>query len=81
MKLYISFGQIHKHNINGKLFNKDTLAGLTCVDWEHGRNLAMKLFKGEFMTDYTADRLEMKYFPQGVIDLNGKDITNHLGVR
>jgi len=72
MKLYISFGQIHTHSVNGKTFDKDCIASIQCKDYEEGRKLAFEYFGGQFGTDYSEERVEasLHYFPRGIIPVN-----------
>lgn len=35
-KTYVTFGQDHSHHIYGKLFDKDCVAVIECLDAENG---------------------------------------------
>lgn len=67
MKIYISFGQIHKHIINGIIYNKDCLAEIECETHLKGREIAFKLFGDNFFTSYEDITKIINYFPRGVI--------------
>jgi hypothetical protein len=72
MIIYITFGQIHTHSVNGKTFDKDTVAAIKCEDWNDGRNKAFEYFGDKFMTDYTEEQIKeiLHYFPKGIISVN-----------
>lgn len=67
-KFYVTFGQIHKHDVNGKHFDKDCVAVIRADDYENARTIAFQLFKGVFFTVYESPP-PMKYFPRGFIEL------------
>lgn len=69
---YITFGQVHRHTVNGKIFDKDCIAVVQAESWKEGRELAFKYFGDQFFTDYHDDDFDMnnlKYFPRGFITL------------
>ena len=72
MKIYITFGQIHVHSVNGVTFDKDCVAEIEAEDYQKGREIAHSLFKGEFATSYTKEQIEeqLHYFPRGIIKAN-----------
>jgi len=62
MKLYITFGTDHHHEINGTHFNYNTIAEIECDEYEHGREIAFELFGNKFAFDYSYEQvLESKY--------------------
>lgn len=67
---YVTFGQIHKHEINGKVFDKD------CVAIVNGnREDVLKIFGVKFCFDYTKEEFDlnsMHYYPRGIIKLNNE---------
>lgn len=70
MKIYITFGQIHTHRINGKTLDCDCVASFEAESLEAGHNQAMEWFDGEFhqsLTEITDD--DLKYYPRGVIEI------------
>ncbi len=71
MILYISFGQIHVHSINGKTLDKDCIAAIKCDNYEEGRAKAFEWFEGKFAFDYLEMSDEtLSYFPRGIIPVN-----------
>lgn len=68
---YISFGQEHKHVINGKVLDKDCLALIRANSNVEMRNKAFHLYFGEkFAFSYEEQSLNeiIKHFPRGVIE-------------
>lgn len=70
MKIYISFGQIHEHDVNGVTFDKDCLAEIECNNHEHGREIAFDLFGDKWFTSYEDINEVIRYFPRGPIKAN-----------
>lgn len=73
MKLYITLGQDHRHEIEGKVYDKDCIAVVNCKDYKEGRKLAFEYFGDKFGTSYTRDKIDLKFmlpFPRGQIILN-----------
>ena len=72
MKIYITFGQTHVHSINGKTFDKNCVAEITCENYEQGREIAMNATGGVFATSYTEKQIQdsLHFFPRGIIKLN-----------
>lgn len=70
MKMYITMGQNHIHDIDGEIIDKDSVAVIECDDYAHGRYIAEEHFGDKFCftyTDKTFDHSSMKYFPRGLI--------------
>ena len=69
--LYITFGQIHVHFVNGKIFNKDCVAAIECKSHEEGRDKAFEYFGPKFCFSYFDDEFKkeemLKWFPIGII--------------
>ena len=73
IKLYVTFGQVHTHLVNGKTLNKDSVAVINCEGIEEGRKLAFEFFGDKFFTTYTEKQVNkemMSYFPRGFIEVN-----------
>ena len=71
MKIYITFGQVHVHSVNGKTFDKDCVAVIDAESKLEGRKIARELFDNKYFTSYTEfgdDKLE--YFPRGFLGVN-----------
>ncbi|MCP4180984.1 MAG: hypothetical protein GY756_24740 [bacterium] len=72
MKVYITFGQIHVHSINGKTLDKDCVAAIECNDYSDGREKAFEYFGGVFHNCYSEKKFNddiLSYFPRGVIEI------------
>lgn len=73
MKLYVSMGQVHRHEINGKVIDKDSIAVINCTDYADGRRIAFELFGDKFCFTYSEEQLSEKcmcHFPRGKIEVN-----------
>jgi hypothetical protein len=73
MKIYITFGQAHIHQIDEKIFNKDSVAEIECVSASDGRQKAVELFGVKFAFQYSEKDITpefMKFFPRGIIEIN-----------
>ena len=68
IKLYVSFGQVHTHSVNGKTFDKDSIAVIEAEDYEGGRDIAFQLFGPKFATTYS-NKPNMEFFPRGLINV------------
>ena len=66
---YISFGQIHTHSIDGKTFDKDSIAVIEATDPGIARDIAFKLFNDKWSMLYSRVP-DMKFFPRGLINVN-----------
>lgn len=65
MKTYVTFGQIHIHNINGKTFDKDCVA---IVDGDRAK--VFEIFGQKFCFEYPEanwNHDNLVYFPRGYI--------------
>lgn len=84
MKIYVTFGQSHRHviaisNVGPKethyterVFDKDCVAVIECKDHNEGRDIAFKTFGPQFCFTYTVDRIDdnfMKHFPRGLLEV------------
>lgn len=67
---YITFGQDHRHEVNGEIFDKDCVA---LIEHETDpREVAFELFGREWSMEYPEkyfDMASMKHFPRGIIKL------------
>lgn len=52
MKTYVTFGQQHAHEVNGKQFDKDTVAVIEAQSSCEGRKKAFELFDDKFCFEY-----------------------------
>ena len=65
MKTYVTFGQLHVHQIGNKIYDKDCVAVIS-----GGREKVFELFGDQFCFEYPEgnwDEDEMKYYPRGYI--------------
>lgn len=74
MKTYITFGQIHRHEVKGKVFDKDTVGVIEAEDEGKAREIAFQHFGPEFMTTYSEkhwnEETQLHWFPKGYVNLN-----------
>ena len=69
MKIYITFGQIHAHSVNGKTFDRNCVAVIEAKTYQEGRNLAFEYFGDKWCFAYDKEP-EMKYFNRGLMKVN-----------
>jgi len=72
-KLFVTFGQVHVHSVNGKTFDKDCVGVIAADTYEAADKLAFELFDGKFHQHCPEDRWDedqMKYFPRGYLSVN-----------
>jgi len=73
MKTYITFGQTHVHEINGKLFDKDCVAVIEVSNPSEGRARAFQAFGPVFCMEYFEEEWSdswMRNYPRGYINLD-----------
>ena len=73
MKMYVTFGQVHTHSVNGKTFDKDCVAVVECDDVSQGYKLISEYFGTTYCFSYTEKNFNfdtLQYFPRGVIGVN-----------
>jgi hypothetical protein len=73
MKTYITFGQVHKHVINGQVFDKDCVAVIETNSIQEGRKKAIELFGTQFCFEYSEENFDKKmmmFYPRGFIKAN-----------
>lgn len=66
-KTYITFGQVHVHHINGKVFDKDCVAVVDLPEDE-----ARAIFMPQFCFSYAEEefnKLDVSFFPRGLINV------------
>lgn len=76
MKCYITFGQVHVHRVNGKTFDRDSVAVIECTDEEDGRKKAFQYFDDkwhECIPENKFDPIIMNYFPRGLIEVETEE--------
>lgn len=72
-KMYVTFGQVHAHNVDGVTFDKDCVAAIEAPDAVSGRQKAFDLFGPKFCFTYYDDQFSheemLPYFPRGIIEV------------
>lgn len=72
MRVFVTFGQVHLHVINGQVFDKDCIAVIDCEDHAEGRAKAFELFGRKFCVTY-GEEFDMHKildrFPRGLINV------------
>jgi len=73
-RTYVTFGQIHRHEIDGVVYDKDCVAVIHCNDPIHGRELAFEYFGNKFCFEYPEAYWQgrMDHFPRGYIYVNSE---------
>ena len=70
---YVTLGQIHAHNVDGKTFDKDCVAVIEADSWDHAREIAFTKFGQQWCFLYSPEswdeKEQMKYYPRGYIEL------------
>lgn len=71
-KIHVTFGQVHAHSVNGRTFDKDCVAVISCESEKEGRAKAFEYFGQQFCftyfdTDWSDDKLA--YFPRGLMEV------------
>lgn len=70
MKVYITFGQVHIHSINGITFDKDSVAVIEAESECEGRKIACEIFNNKYFTSYINPKhVHIEYFPRGFISI------------
>ena len=72
MKNYVTFGQDHTHRVNGKTFDRDSVATYDSLDGIDGRDKAFELFGPKFCFHYTEENWDpssIRFFPRGYVEV------------
>lgn len=72
MKVYITFGQIHTHRVNGTTFDCDSVAVIHAENKLEGRKKAFEFFGDKWHESYTEEIWKdslLEYFPRGLIEV------------
>lgn len=75
MKIYVTFGQIHRHKINGKVYDKDCVAVIEAKSYSEGRRIAESMFGRKFCFTYDEHdwkECSMAFYPRGYIYVEDK---------
>lgn len=72
MNCILTFGQAHAHEINGRKFDKDTVARITAADYYDCREIAFDTFGKRWCFIYEEkdfDKEDLHYYKNGIVDL------------
>jgi len=65
---YFTFGQVHIHEYNGKILDKDIVVEIESISYSTAREKMFNLFGDKWFTGYQ-EKPDMSYFPRGVIKI------------
>ncbi len=70
-KFYITFGQIHKHVIDGVVYDKDCFAVIEAKDYDKARSKAFDLFGRKWCWLYESKHKTLNniFYPRGLIQI------------
>lgn len=70
-KFYFSFGQSHRHEVNGQVFDKDCLVQIDSETYMTARRKMFEVFGDKWHRQYNESSLEeiLGYYPRGVMSL------------
>lgn len=71
MTTYVTFGSGHAHRINSHTVDCNCVAAIESDTWEEGRRKAFEYFGDKFCFEYFNEKPDMKFFPRGVIWIDG----------
>ena len=70
MKLYITFGQSHKHKINNLIFDKDCVCVIECKSLDEGYEIASKAFGKKWAFLYIdLSCINLHFYHRGLVPL------------
>lgn len=64
---FFTFGQIHTHRVNGVTLDCDGVLEIVAEDFSAARTRMFELCGDKFHNQHTAETINMKYFPRGVV--------------
>lgn len=75
MKYFLTFGQKHVHSVDGKTFDKASVAVIHAPDMKSARETAFDTFGGKWAFMYTQEDVDKRknfweFFPRGPIEVN-----------
>jgi len=71
-KTYVTFGQAHRHEINGEIFDHNCVAVIRSEGPAQGRELAFKFFGPKFCVadpEKHFNHASIHVFPRGLVDV------------
>ena len=72
-KHYITFGQVHAHQVGEKYFHKNLVGVIYAGDYTQARMLAFQIFGNKWCFLYEEadwDEADMRHFPDGYLAVN-----------
>jgi hypothetical protein len=69
MKVYITFGYDHRHEVGGVVFDRWCIAEFEAESEMHGREMAFSVFGDKFYTSYLKVDNILDFFPRGIISV------------
>lgn len=63
---FFTCGQSHSHNVNGKIWNKDSVLQVNAKNENAAREKVFSLFGAKWSMCYGYDDISMEYYPNGV---------------
>ena len=72
MRHYVTFGQVHVHEIGEKRLDRNCVAVFDAPSPEQGRRRAFELFGDKFSFEYSEQEFDkdmMLHFPRGFVEL------------
>lgn len=76
MRHYVTFGQVHVHQIGSQFFDKDCIAVFEADEYLSAREKAFQLFGSEFCMCYSEEKFKafvsksLHLFPRGLVNLD-----------
>jgi hypothetical protein len=72
---YLTFGQVHHHELFDKELDRDTVAMIPAEDYQAGRRKAFRYFEDKYCWFYDEEEFNtnreklLSYFPKGIVEL------------
>lgn len=67
-KYYFTLGQAHRHILpDGSVWDKDGVVEVVALNSEEARDCIFKNFGGAWGMMYEANKLELAFFPKGIV--------------
>lgn len=75
VRTYVTFGQDHAHSVNGRTFDKDSVAIVEAPTYPECHAKVQEFFGLKYCTDYPEkywDVSSVKFYPRGYIFVEGE---------
>jgi hypothetical protein len=71
---YFTFGQVHVHSVNGKVFDKDCVVQIDADDADKAREIMVEHFGQKWAFQHSQGHPpDMTFYPRGIIPLIDTD--------